>query len=67
MADNTVDTLIVGAGPAGLMAGIQAARRGQQVLVLEKTDRPGKKLRITGNGDFSILKEKSPCFMFVSQ
>lgn len=54
MADNMWDTIIVGAGPAGLMAGIQAARRGQQVCILEKTDRPGKKLRITGKGRCNV-------------
>ena len=48
------DTIIVGAGPAGLMAGIQTARRGQQVCILEKTDRPGKKLRITGKGRCNV-------------
>ena len=42
--------LIVGAGPAGMMAGIMAARSGLQVTILEKNNEPGKKLNITGKG-----------------
>lgn len=48
MSDKQYDTLIIGAGAAGLMAGIQAAGRGKQVLILEKMERPGRKLLITG-------------------
>ena len=50
MAKNTVDVLVIGAGPAGLMAAGQAASGGAQVMLLEKMDRPGRKLRITGKG-----------------
>ena len=42
--------VVIGAGPAGLMAAIQAAEQGASVLLLEKMDRPGRKLRITGKG-----------------
>ncbi|OGV77821.1 MAG: hypothetical protein A3K19_16230 [Lentisphaerae bacterium RIFOXYB12_FULL_65_16] len=42
--------IVVGAGPAGLMAAIQAAEAGADVLLLEKMDRPGCKLRLTGHG-----------------
>ena len=45
---NNCDTLIIGAGAAGLMAAIQCAQRGQSVTLLEKMDRPGHKLLITG-------------------
>lgn len=38
---NNCDTLIIGAGAAGLMAAIQCAQRGQSVTLLEKMDRPG--------------------------
>ena len=41
---NNCDTLIIGAGAAGLMAAIQCAQRGQSVTLLEKMDRPGRKL-----------------------
>ena len=42
--------IVVGGGPAGLMAAGQAALSGAETLLLEKMDRPGRKLRITGKG-----------------
>jgi predicted Rossmann fold flavoprotein len=44
------DLLILGAGAAGLMAAIEAGRRGRRVAVLERADRPGKKILISGGG-----------------
>ena len=44
------DVIIVGAGAAGLMAAVTAAERGRNVLLLEKMDQAGRKLRITGKG-----------------
>ncbi len=44
------DVIIVGAGAAGLMASVVAAERGRRVLLLEKMDQAGRKLRITGKG-----------------
>jgi len=46
--------VIVGAGAAGLMAAGKAAERGLEVILLEKNDRPGKKLRISGKGRCNI-------------
>ena len=54
MSDKQYDTLIIGAGAAGLMAGLQAAGRGKQVLILEKMERPGRKLLITGKGRCNV-------------
>lgn len=45
---NNVDIIVIGAGPAGMMAAGQAALSGAKVLLLEKTDSVGKKLSITG-------------------
>lgn len=42
--------IVAGAGAAGLMAAITAARAGASVTVLEAMERPGKKLLLTGNG-----------------
>lgn len=42
--------VVIGGGPAGLMAAGQAARHGAEVLLLEKKRRPARKLRITGKG-----------------
>ena len=46
--------IIIGGGPAGLMAAIEAARSGAAPLVLEKMQRPGRKLCITGKGRCNI-------------
>lgn len=42
--------IVVGGGAAGLMAAGQAAEMGAKTLLLEKMNRPGRKLRITGKG-----------------
>ena len=44
------DALILGAGAAGLMCAIQAGKRGRRVAVLERSERPGKKILISGGG-----------------
>lgn len=44
------DAIIIGAGPAGMMASIRAAQRNRKVLLLERNDTPGKKLLISGKG-----------------
>jgi predicted Rossmann fold flavoprotein len=44
------DVIILGAGAAGLMCAIEAGKRGQRVLVLERADRIGKKILISGGG-----------------
>ncbi len=44
------DVIIVGAGASGLMAAITAARQGSSVLVIERKEKPGKKILATGNG-----------------
>ncbi len=46
--------IVIGGGPAGLMAAGQAASMGADVLLLEKMDRPGRKLQITGKGRCNI-------------
>lgn len=44
------DLIVVGAGPAGMMAAGQAASQGVRTLLLERMDQPGRKLKITGKG-----------------
>ena len=46
--------LVVGAGPAGMMAAITAAENGASVTLLEKMRRPGRKMLITGKGRCNI-------------
>lgn len=69
--------VVVGAGAAGMMAAVTAARLGADVTVIEKNDRPGKKLRITGKGrcnltndcslqDFMLNVPRNPRFLYAS-
>lgn len=43
-------TIVIGGGAAGMMAAIQAARKGNQVTLMEQNEKLGKKLFITGKG-----------------
>lgn len=47
---NRYDVIIVGAGASGLMCAIEAGKRGRSVLVLEHSDKPGRKIVISGGG-----------------
>ena len=49
-SDALVDVLVVGAGAAGMMAAIEAGRRGRRVRVVDHAGRPGEKIRISGGG-----------------
>lgn len=44
------EVIIVGGGASGLVAGIVAARRGTKVCIVERLNRIGKKILVTGNG-----------------
>jgi predicted Rossmann fold flavoprotein len=50
MTSTPHDTIVLGAGAAGMMAGIEAGKRGRKVLVLDHADAPGEKIRISGGG-----------------
>jgi predicted Rossmann fold flavoprotein len=47
---HSFDALILGGGAAGLMCAIEAGRRGRRVAILERADRLGKKILISGGG-----------------
>ncbi len=49
--------VIIGGGASGLMAGIMAARSGAAVTILEKCEKPGKKLLATGNGRCNLTNQ----------
>ena len=53
------DGVVIGGGPAGMFAAITAAKRGQKVLLLERNDRLGKKLLITGKGRCNVTNDCS--------
>ncbi|HTW79210.1 MAG TPA: FAD-dependent oxidoreductase, partial [Terracidiphilus sp.] len=59
------DVLILGAGAAGLMAAMEAGRRGLRVAVLERAERPGKKILISGGGrcNFTNLHTRPENFL----
>ena len=51
------DGIIIGGGPAGMFAAITAAKQGRRVLLLERNDRLGKKLLITGKGRCNVTND----------
>lgn len=54
---NEYDLIVVGAGPAGLIAAGRAAELGSKVLLLEKMKQEGRKLLITGKGRCNITND----------
>lgn len=53
------DGIIIGGGPAGMLASIIAAQQGAHVLLLERNERLGKKLLITGKGRCNVTNNCS--------
>lgn len=53
------DCIIIGAGAAGLFSALSASETGKRVLILEKNNIPGKKIRITGKGRCNITNSCS--------
>ncbi|NIM94774.1 MAG: aminoacetone oxidase family FAD-binding enzyme [Anaerolineales bacterium] len=51
--------IVIGGGPAGLMAAGQSAASGADTLLFEKMNRPGRKLRITGKGRCNLTNVAS--------
>src|SRR5271157_2146446 len=51
------DVVVIGAGAAGLIAAGRAAELGAKVLLLEKMERAGRKLLITGKGRCNITND----------
>ncbi len=65
----TYDVIIIGAGAAGLMCGIEAGKRGRKVLILDKADKVGKKILISGGGrcNFTNLYTEADSFLSNNQ
>lgn len=51
--------LIIGGGPSGLMCALEAAKNNNQVFVLEKNEKVGKKIYITGKGRCNVTNNCS--------
>ena len=54
------DVIVIGAGAAGLMAAATAARNGKKVLLMEKMEKAGRKIRITGKGRCNLTNARPP-------
>ncbi|MBL0388191.1 NAD(P)/FAD-dependent oxidoreductase [Tumebacillus sp. ITR2] len=52
------DVIVIGGGPSGLMAAISAGMRGAKVLLVEKGDKLGRKLLISGGGRCNVTNAK---------
>lgn len=61
------DCIVIGGGPAGMMAAIRAGEMGARVLLLEKNDSLGKKLLLTGDGRCNISHIEKSNKEFVSK
>lgn len=57
------DLIVIGGGAGGLSAAITARRNGKEVLIVEKEDKLGKKILMTGNGKCNLSNaDMRPCF-----
>ncbi len=61
------DVIIIGAGAAGLMAAVQAGRRGKKTLLIEHTNKIGEKIRISGGGRCNFTNLHTSPQNFISQ
>ena len=60
MESKDFDLIVIGAGAAGLVAAGTAARNGARVLLLEKMEKPARKVRITGKGRCNLTNARPP-------
>ena len=64
---NQYDVIVLGAGAAGLMAAITAASRDRSVLVVEKSNKIGKKILMSGGGKCNFTNTSIEFDNFISQ
>ena len=62
-----IDVIIIGAGAAGLMCGIEAGARWRRVLILEKSNKPGKKILMSGGGRCNFTNLNTTPDQYISQ
>jgi len=61
------DVVVIGAGAAGMMCAIEAAKRGRQVLIIEHAKAAGEKIRISGGGRCNFTNIHTAPENFISQ
>ena len=61
-----MNIIVIGAGAAGLMAAIFAAESGPRVRLLERNDKIGKKILVTGNGKCNLSNADTSLDHYVS-
>lgn len=54
------DVIVIGAGAAGMMAAATAAKNGRRVLLMEKMEKAGRKIRISGKGRCNLTNARPP-------
>jgi predicted Rossmann fold flavoprotein len=63
----STDVVIIGAGAAGLMCAMTAAARGREVLLVERSNKPGKKILMSGGGRCNFTNMYAEPANFASQ
>ena len=61
------DTIIIGAGAAGMMCAIEAGKRGRNVLLVDHSKKIGEKIRISGGGRCNFTNLNTQSSKFLSQ
>ncbi len=61
------DVVVIGAGAAGMMCAVEAAKRGRRVLVLDHGKAPGEKIRISGGGRCNFTNLETTPDRFISE
>ncbi len=67
MTEAAFDTIILGAGAAGLMCAARAGQRGRRVLIIDHAEAPGKKVLISGGGRCNFTNIGTVAERFISK
>ncbi|EKE19838.1 MAG: hypothetical protein ACD_8C00098G0002 [uncultured bacterium] len=59
LIEEQFDVVVIGAGPAGMMAALRAAHKGARVALVDKKEEPGKKLLMAGNGRCNLTQDEN--------
>lgn len=58
------DVIVLGGGASGCVCAISAGRKGQNVAILDKDNRPAKKILVTGNGRCNLTNQNMSSIFF---